>query len=112
MPEKGVVNHMKTIMTENVKEKTNKTVDNAPMASGASQNNAKPNTHSTRNDTGMKGQKMSDDAKAASTHTMHNDTGMKGQKMSDEVKSGTHKSVSDPKIDGHSAGSKSHKATT
>ena len=69
-------------MTENLKEKTNKTVDNTHMAAGTAHNYAKVNTSDVHNDLGMKSSKMSDTAKM-STPTIHNDTGMKAQKMSD-----------------------------
>ena len=69
-------------MTDNLKEKTHKTIDNSCMDAGT--------------------------VKAAKVNTsnMHNDTGMKTQKVSDNVKIDAHKSVSDPKIAVHDAGSK------
>ncbi len=69
-------------MTENLKEKTNKTVDKTRMAASTVHDNAKVNTPTRHSDAGMKGQKVSDDAKV-NTHPLHSDTGMKGQKMSD-----------------------------
>jgi len=82
IPEKGVVK----LMTDNLKEKTHKTIYNTCMDAGT--------------------------VKAAKVNTpnMHNDTGMKTQKVSDNVKIDAHKSVSDPKIAVHDAGSKLKKA--
>jgi hypothetical protein len=83
IPEKGVVK----LMTDNLKEKTHKTVDNTCMNAGTVK-----------------------DAKV-NIPTIHNDTGMKTQKVSDIVKIDAHKSVSDPKNALHDAGSKLNKAT-
>ena len=64
-------------MTDNLKEKTQKSVDNACMDAGTV-NTAKVNIPN-----------------------MHNDTGAKTQKVADNVKIDANKSVSDPKIRGH-----------
>jgi hypothetical protein len=96
-------------MTDNLKEKTHKTIDNTCMTAGTARNDAKVNTSDKHNDSGMKSTKVSDAAKM-STSSMHNDSGTKTQSVSDSVKIDAHKSVSDPKIAVHDAGSKLKKA--
>jgi hypothetical protein len=83
IPEKGVVK----LMTDNLKEKTQKSVDNTCMDAGTV-NTAKVNTPN-----------------------IHNDVGRKTQNVPDNVKIDADKSVSDPKIAGHDTGSKLNKAT-
>ena len=74
-------------MTENLNEKTNKSVDNNCIDAG---------TVAT---------------KKVATPDMHNDAGLKTQNMSDDGKIDANKSASDLEIAVHDAGSKMNKAT-
>jgi hypothetical protein len=74
---------LKTPMTDNLKVKAGKTVDDARVAAHAAYDDA-----------------------AVAAHNAIKGAGAEAQKMSDKVKTGVHKAVADAKITAHEAGSK------